>query len=111
MPHLGENQFKGQFPLGATNTRLDGVHKGNLEVSDATRADGMIVGNVTVKKSGVFDLHGMITGDLTIEHGGVVYLHGVVAGTVTVNGALAVFGVICGRLIDKNDAPIHLAAG
>jgi cytoskeletal protein CcmA (bactofilin family) len=111
MPHLGETQFKGAFPLSVANTRLDGVQNRNLGVSDSTRADGMIVGNVTVKKSGILDLHGMITGDLIIEHGGVVYLHGMVAGTVTANGALAVFGMICGQLIDKSDAPVHLAFG
>lgn len=108
MPRLDEARFRGAFPLSKPNTTIAGLEQRNLEVSHCTRVDGMIVGNVTVKKNGTLDLHGMIAGGLTIEHGAVVYLHGMVTGDVTTSGALGVFGMICGRLDVKNDAPVTL---
>jgi cytoskeletal protein CcmA (bactofilin family) len=109
MPRLDEVRFRGAFPLSKPHTTIAGLEQRNLEVSDSTRVDGMIVGNVTVKKNGTLDLHGMIAGSVTIEYGAVVYLNGMVTGDVTTSGALGIFGMICGRLEVKNDAPVAIA--
>jgi cytoskeletal protein CcmA (bactofilin family) len=76
---------------------------GPVVVREDTRFHGMIDGGVTVAPGVTLDMRGMIAGDLTIEPDARVELRGMVAGSVVNKGHLKIYGVVRGRVTDKDE--------
>lgn len=84
---------------------------GPVVVREDTRHHGMIDGGVTVAPGVSFDMRGMIAGDLTIEPDARVELRGMVAGSVVNSGHLTIYGVVRGRVTDKDEGETEYAPG
>ncbi len=65
-----------------------------------TNLHGMIIGNIDIKKTAIFNVYGMINGSIVIEKGAFLKLHGIVTGKIINNGNCEIYGTVNGEIQD-----------
>jgi hypothetical protein len=100
-----EDQFLKSYPRKPVEWPITGLNdEGGIDCYKTTEVVGVLIGDATVHENSQLILRGMVTGNVVIEKGAVAYVHGVVAGDVTVQGAIAMYGVICGAFREEDDS-------
>ena len=109
---LNETAFFQRFPLKPVEWPMTGLNdEGGLDCYKSTELVGVLIGDATVRAGAQLIVRGMITGHLKVEAGAVAFVHGVVCRDVTVDGAIAVYGMVCGALHENGDAVTFVSGG